>query len=91
MEVQVNVHFQGGIIVEPTLLTFTPESWIEPQIVRVVAIDDWIEEQEMADNIHNPRKKSENSCHCFKFAHLATTAILSQLEINLLIEQPSEG
>ena len=34
---------------------------------------------------------SENSCHCFKFAQLATTAIFSQLEINHLIEQPSEG
>ena len=82
----VSVYFAGGILVEPTELLFTAQTWAQPQAVTVVAVDDNVAEAvEFASIWHNSTSSDPNYVIGSELIQRVNVTVISDDSAGLLV------
>ena len=82
----MSVYFAGGILVEPTELLFTAQTWAQPQAVTVVAVDDNVAEAvEFASIWHNSTSSDPNYVIGSELIQRVNVTVISDDSAGLLV------
>ena len=85
-DVRVGVYVAGGILVEPTELLFTAQTWAQPQAVTVVAVDDNVAEAvEFASIWHNSTSSDPNYVIGSELIQRVNVTVISDDSAGLLV------